>query len=99
MSGRRSGGRLTATYLAELPADRAQAAAEGFATGQSIGTWLPVPGITAEMRRVQADFHTLVARATPEDLRRVAATLNQRPRPTLNLQTPADRLNQLLLAA
>jgi transposase, IS30 family len=36
---------------------------------------------------------------TPEDLRRVAATLNQRPRPTLNLQTPADRLNQLLLAA
>ena len=51
MSGRRSGGRLTATYLAELPADRAQAAAEGFATGQSIGTWLPVPGITAEMRR------------------------------------------------
>ena len=26
--------------------------------------------ITAEMRRVQADFHTLVARATPEALRR-----------------------------
>ena len=36
---------------------------------------------------------------TPEDLRRGAATLNQRPRPTLNLQTPANRLNQLLLAA
>lgn len=36
---------------------------------------------------------------TPEDLRRVAATLNRRPRPTLGLKTPADRLNELLLAA
>lgn len=36
---------------------------------------------------------------TAEDLARVAATLNRRPRPTLNLQTPANRLNQLLLAA
>lgn len=36
---------------------------------------------------------------TPEDLRRVAAKLNRRPRPTLNLQTPANRLNQLLHAA
>ncbi|HEY8753272.1 MAG TPA: IS30 family transposase [Arthrobacter sp.] len=36
---------------------------------------------------------------TPEDLRQVAAKLNRRPRPTLNLQTPANRLNQLLNAA
>ena len=36
---------------------------------------------------------------TPDDLRRVAAKLNRRPRPTLNLQTPANRLNQLLQAA
>jgi transposase, IS30 family len=36
---------------------------------------------------------------TPEDLSRVAATLNRRPRPTLDLETPANRLNQLLLAA
>jgi transposase len=36
---------------------------------------------------------------TPDDLRRVAAKLNRRPRPTLNLETPASRLNQLLLAA
>lgn len=35
----------------------------------------------------------------PEDLRRVAAKLNRRPRPTLNLQTPANRLNQLLQTA
>ena len=36
---------------------------------------------------------------TAEDLRRVAATLNKRPRPTLDLQTPAMRLNTLLTAA
>lgn len=36
---------------------------------------------------------------TPEDLRRVAAKLNRRPRPTLNLETPANRLNQLLRTA
>jgi IS30 family transposase len=33
---------------------------------------------------------------SPEDLRQVAAKLNRRPRPTLNLETPANRLNQLL---
>ena len=33
---------------------------------------------------------------TADDLRRIAATLNQRPRPTLDLQTPAQRLAQLL---
>jgi IS30 family transposase len=36
---------------------------------------------------------------TAADLRHVAATLNKRPRPTLGLETPADRLNKLLLAA
>jgi transposase, IS30 family len=36
---------------------------------------------------------------TAADLRRVAATLNKRPRPTLDLQTPADRLNALLTKA
>jgi 2,3-diketo-5-methylthiopentyl-1-phosphate enolase len=48
---------VIATYLADLgdlagpesPAE-ARLAAEAFATGQSIGTWLPVPGITPEMR-------------------------------------------------
>lgn len=33
---------------------------------------------------------------TAEDLRLIADTLNQRPRPTLDLETPAQRLNRLL---
>src|SRR3954468_17327379 len=33
---------------------------------------------------------------TAEDLRRISATLNKRPRPTLDLQTPAQRLAALL---
>jgi IS30 family transposase len=35
---------------------------------------------------------------TAEDLRRTAAILNARPRPTLDLETPAMRLNKLLAA-
>ncbi|MGY0388439.1 IS30 family transposase [Nocardioides sp. WG-D5] len=37
-----------------------------------------------------------LSRHTPQDLQRIADTLNQRPRPTLDLQTPAQRLAQLL---
>ncbi|TFC52325.1 IS30 family transposase, partial [Cryobacterium sp. TMB3-1-2] len=36
---------------------------------------------------------------TADDLARVAAKLNRRPRPTLGLETPANRLAQLLTAA
>ncbi len=43
---------LVATYLAELPSDDAGSVAEAFATGQSIGTWVPVPGITSRMQRL-----------------------------------------------
>jgi len=39
---------------------------------------------------------TDLSRFTAADLRRIAATLNARPRPTLNLQTPAQALDTLL---
>ena len=52
MTSRHERQELVATYLAELPPDRPEEAAEAFATGQSIGTWLPVPGITPRMRRL-----------------------------------------------
>jgi 2,3-diketo-5-methylthiopentyl-1-phosphate enolase len=48
---------VVATYLADLgalgerpSASEARRLADAFAIGQSIGTWLPVPGITDEMR-------------------------------------------------
>lgn len=41
---------LVATYLASLPEGRELEAAEAFAVGQTIGTWVPVPGITDDMR-------------------------------------------------
>lgn len=40
-----------------------------------------------------------LSRHSAEDLQRVADTLNQRPRPTLDLDTPAQRLAQLLKPA
>jgi len=58
---------VVATYLAELPADRTQEAAEAFATGQSIGTWLPVPGITPEMRRRHGARVVEIGRASPAE--------------------------------
>ncbi len=51
MTARRERQELVATYLAELPADHVTEAADAFATGQSIGTWVPVPGISPRMRR------------------------------------------------
>lgn len=60
---------LVATYLAELPSERTEAAAEAFATGQSIGTWVPVPGISTRMRRLHgARVIGLSRDAAPEDL-------------------------------
>ena len=60
---------LVATYLAELPTDRPEAAAEAFATGQSIGTWVPVPGISDEMRRLHGARVVEVSRTgAPDDL-------------------------------
>ena len=55
---------LLATYVADLPAGREEAAAEAFATGQSIGTWLPVPGISERMRSDHGARVEEVRRAT-----------------------------------
>jgi len=43
---------LTATYYCEFPADiDVIAKASSFAVGQTVGTWIPVPGVTEEMRQ------------------------------------------------
>ncbi len=42
---------LVATYYCEFPRDiNIIAKAESFAVGQTVGTWVPVPGVTDEMR-------------------------------------------------
>ena len=58
---------LIATYLARLPAGREDAAAEAFATGQTIGTWTPVPGITDAMRRSHGGRVVEVRPAAPDE--------------------------------
>ncbi len=43
---------LTATYYCEFPPEiNVIAKASSFAVGQTVGTWIPVPGVTDEMRR------------------------------------------------
>ena len=51
---------------------------------------------TNRLLRFWFEKGTDLAVHTAADLRRIADTLNRRPRPTLNLDTPADRLAQLL---
>jgi transposase, IS30 family len=51
---------------------------------------------TNRLLRFWLEKGTDLSAHTAADLRRVADTLNRRPRPTLDLQTPADRLAALL---
>lgn len=59
---------LVATYVAALPAGRAEAAAEAFASGQTIGTWTPVPGITDEMRAAHGGRVVEVREASADEV-------------------------------
>ena len=43
--------RLLATYAVRAPQGDVLAVARKFATGQTVGTWLPVPGLTPEARK------------------------------------------------
>lgn len=60
---------LLATYYIELPADAdILAKAASYAVGQTIGTWVEVPGVTAEMRDRHLGRVVTVLEAPPVDL-------------------------------
>jgi len=51
---------------------------------------------TNRLLRFWFEKSTDLAVHTRDDLKRIQDTLNKRPRPTLDLDTPADRLNALI---
>ena len=60
---------LLATYYLELPADAdVLAKAASYAVGQTIGTWVEVPGVTAEMRERYLGRVVTVLEVPPVDL-------------------------------
>jgi 2,3-diketo-5-methylthiopentyl-1-phosphate enolase len=60
---------LLATYFLELPSDAdILAKAAGFAVGQTIGTWVEVPGVTDEMRDRHRGRVVRLLEAPPVDL-------------------------------
>jgi 2,3-diketo-5-methylthiopentyl-1-phosphate enolase len=60
---------LLATYYLEMPAEAdILAKAAGYAVGQTIGTWVEVPGVTAEMRSRHLGRVVKVLEAPPVDL-------------------------------
>lgn len=61
---------LLATYYLELPAESdVLAKMAGFAVGQTIGTWIEVPGVTDQMRDHHCGRVVQVLEAPPVDLR------------------------------
>ena len=60
---------LLATYYIEMPAEAdILAKAASYAVGQTIGTWVEVPGVTAEMRDRHLGRVVRVLEAPPVDL-------------------------------
>ena len=60
---------LLATYYLELPVDvDVLAKAAGFAVGQTIGTWVEVPGVTQQMRDRHRGRVVRIIEAPPVDL-------------------------------
>ena len=60
---------LLATYYIEMPAEAdILAKAASYAVGQTIGTWVEVPGVTAEMRDRHLGRVVKVLEAPPVDL-------------------------------
>src|SRR5690349_24112454 len=65
---------LLATYYLAMPADAdVLAKAAGYAVGQTIGTWIEVPGVTDEMRDRHRGRVVKVLEAPPVDLSTQAA--------------------------
>ena len=60
---------LLATFYLTMPADAdVLAKATGYAVGQTIGTWVEVPGVTDEMRRRHRGRVVKILEAPPVDL-------------------------------
>ena len=53
-------------------------------------------GLNSRLLRFWFEKGTDLGTHTAADLKRIQDTLDKRPRPTLDLDTPADRLNALL---
>ncbi len=93
---------VVVTYLAALPATdgAARAGAEAFALGQSLGTWKPVPGITAAMRAAHgARVVELRRAAADEDVAGVRAAGRWVLRVAFPIVNLGDSLAMLLTTA
>lgn len=92
---------LLATYYLELPADAdVLAKAANYAVGQTIGTWIEVPGVTDEMRERHRGRVVKVLEAPPVDLTTQSADTSgyfvQIALPTVNI---GDSLPMVLATA
>lgn len=76
---------VTATYYLELsPTENPYEKARNMAIGQTVGTWLPVPGITEEMKRLHMGKIISIMDLDPADLSAsCAGSAGDYPRPYL----------------